>query len=144
VTNDDATERAGSDVAVKRLDRAVQLGGGLRGGLESVRRKLALEDCRRLLGRYTRDLGGREEQAVRLRGDLSADRCLNLAEHALDLLVSNVQPPQPLASNLRIRDIRRGSHCSLFHSDGDQPRLVAASAGRGAYCHPTSAFCKNI
>jgi len=33
----DATKRTGSDVTVQRLDRAVQLGGGLRGGLEPVR-----------------------------------------------------------------------------------------------------------
>jgi len=34
VANVDIVQRARSDVAVERLDRAVQLGSGLRGGLE--------------------------------------------------------------------------------------------------------------
>jgi len=33
----DATKRTGSDVAEQRFDGAVQLGSGLRGGLEPVR-----------------------------------------------------------------------------------------------------------
>src|SRR5262249_21211533 len=36
VADVDIVQRARSDVAVERLDRAVQLGGGLRGGLEPV------------------------------------------------------------------------------------------------------------
>ena len=41
MSDDDVAERAGSDVAVERLVRAVQLGSGLRGGFEPVRRGLA-------------------------------------------------------------------------------------------------------
>jgi hypothetical protein len=37
VTDGDIFERAGSDVAVQRLDRAAELGGGLRNSFESVR-----------------------------------------------------------------------------------------------------------
>jgi hypothetical protein len=37
VSDVDVTERAGSNVPVKRLDRAVQLGGGLRSSFEPVR-----------------------------------------------------------------------------------------------------------
>jgi len=36
VADGDVLERAGGDVAVERLDRAVQLGGGLRGTLKPV------------------------------------------------------------------------------------------------------------
>jgi hypothetical protein len=37
VADGDIFERAGSDVAVERFDRATELGSGLRGGLEPVR-----------------------------------------------------------------------------------------------------------
>jgi len=37
LADDDVAEITCGDVSVERLDRAVQLGGGLRGGLEPVR-----------------------------------------------------------------------------------------------------------
>ena len=68
VADDDVTERTRSDVTVERLDRATELGSGLRGSFEPVRWGLA---------RFARGFG-RQAPAGNLSEALAAQRLVIL------------------------------------------------------------------
>src|SRR5262249_44775803 len=82
----------GLDLDAGGIDACLTRLLGHAGECRLVRRALPLEDCRCLLGRYARHLGGCEKEAVRRRGDLSIERRYTFAEDAVDFLVWNAQP----------------------------------------------------